>query len=110
MTKTGNLFDTHPNIYKDWVVGSFVEDPEFQSENFEFKFQRGKKGHIREPKPVINPDTNTLAILIYGKVRIKMINNDSVYLLAEGDYFKWEPDEPHEFEFLEDTLVITLRW
>ena len=110
--RPGKLFnDQHPNNYKDWVIGSFVKDSNFNSDDFEFKWQRGEKGHFREPKEVLNPDTTTLAILVHGKVRMKFINTDEEhYIENEGDYVIWSPDEPHEFEFMEATLVITLRW
>ena len=109
--RTGSLWRGHPNQYKDWVIGSFVKDEDFNSDSFEFKFQKGKKGEYREPKTVEDPDTKTLPILIYGGVRISFENGSrNVYLREEGDYVLFEPNEPHEFEFLEDTLIITLRW
>lgn len=110
--KTGKLFnDQHPNNYRDWVIGSFVHDTNFNSDDFEFKWQRGEKGLFREPKEVLNPSTSTLAVLVYGKVRMKFVNTDEEhYIENEGEYVIWSPDEPHEFEFMEDTLVITLRW
>ena len=109
--RTGKFFHTHANQYKDWVIGSFVDDPDFNSDHFEFKFQKGEKGHIRPPKESTEPNTKTLPILIYGGVRISFENGSrNVYLREEGDYVLFEPNEPHEFEFLEDTLIITLRW
>lgn len=107
---TGKLFDqAHPDLYKKWVIGGFVQDPKFNSDHFEFKFQEGEKGMIREPKAVINPDTNTLAILIHGELRLNFGESD-IILHERGDYAWWSPDEPHLFEYLEDSLVITLRW
>ena len=110
--RQGKIFnDKHPNLNRDWVIGDFIKDPMFQSEHFEFKFQHGDKGHFREPKEVLNPGCRTMCILIHGKVRIKFVESDSEYFIeSQGDYVIWEPDEPHEFEFLENTLVITLRW
>ena len=103
--------DNHPNDYKDWVIGSFVKNKTFNTDKFEFKFQRGATGTFRRPKEVLNPNTTTICILVYGKVRMKFINTDvEHYIENEGDYVIWSPDEPHEFEFMEDTLVITLRW
>jgi quercetin dioxygenase-like cupin family protein len=109
--RNGNFFKTHANQYKDWIIGPFVGDPDFNSEHFEFKFQKGKKGEARPPKSAPDPNTKTLPILIYGEIRIAFHNGtDNVYLREEGDYVLFEPNEPHEFEFLEDTLIITLRW
>ena len=107
---TGKLFDqAHPDLYKKWVIGGFVQDPKFNSDHFEFKFQEDKKGMIREPKPVLNPNTKNLAILINGKLRLNF-GGDDIVLHERGDYAWWSPDEPHLFEYVEDSLVITLRW
>ena len=113
---TGVIFEgEHKNLYKDWVIGTFVKhgDPHglFNTDKFEFKYQHGKKGQYRAPKQVMNVNTTTLAILMHGKVRIKFESFDKdYYMVNEGEYVVWTPDEPHEFEFLEDTLVLTLRW
>lgn len=108
--QTGKLFSgQHPNNYRDWVIGSFVDDPKFNNENFEFKFQQETKGLRREPKPVLNADVTTLAILIDGHLRMNFGREDK-YLHERGDYIWWSPDTPHLFEYLEDSLVITLRW
>ena len=110
MIKTGHLFDEqHPDLYKKWVVGGFVKDPDFKNDNFEFKFQNDKKGMCRQPKEVLNPDVTTLAILIDGHVRMNFGARNK-YLRERGDYIWWNPDVPHLFEYLEDSLVITLRW
>ena len=107
---TGKLFDgSHPDVYKKWVIGGFVQDPNFKSNHFEFKFQEDIKGTLRKPKKVLNPDTKTLAVLIYGHLKLSF-QSDDIYLTERGDYILWEPDVPHLFEYMEDSLVITLRW
>lgn len=112
MITTGTFFnDNHPNLNRDWVVGDFVKKQHFNTNKFEFKWQRGDKGQFRKPKPVINTDTTSLAVLACGAVRLKFMKTDEeLFLIDEGDYVMWTPDEPHEFEFLKDTLIITLRW
>lgn len=112
LIRTGKVFsDNHPNLNRDWVIGDFVKDPMFRNEHFEFKWQHGPKGTLRKPKEVLNPDCRTMCILIQGKIRIKYIESSSEHLIeSQGDYVIWEPDEPHEFEFMEDSFVITLRW
>ena len=108
--KTGRIFDEHhPDLYKKWVVGGFVKNPDFNNSNFEFKFQNDKKGMCRQPKTVMNPNVTTLAILIDGHVRMNF-GAQNKYLRERGDYIWWCPDVPHLFEYLEDSLVITLRW
>lgn len=110
MIKTGHLFDEHhPDLYKKWVVGGFVKNPDFNNNNFEFKFQQEAKGLRREPKPVVDTNTTSLAILIDGHVHMKFGEQDK-YMRERGDYIWWNPDVPHLFEYLEDSLVITLRW
>lgn len=110
MIKSGHLFDKHhPDLYKKWVIGSFVKNPEFQNNNFEFKFQADKKGVSRQPKDVLNPNVTSLAILIEGRILIKF-GDQNKYLHERGDYIWWSPDVPHLYESLEDSLVITLRW
>lgn len=110
MVKTGHLFDEqHPDLYKKWVIGSFIKNPDFQNDNFEFKFQENKKGVCRQAKNVLNQDVTTLAILIDGHVRMNFGDED-MFLQERGDYIWWSPDVPHLFEFLDDSLVITLRW
>lgn len=93
------------------MIGSFVQQPQFNTDQFEFKWQQGLKGTMREPKPVMRSNTNTMAILVHGHVRIKFMDTSQEHHMTHtGDYVQWTPDEPHEFEFLQDTLVITLRW
>lgn len=110
--KHGKLFDSkHPNKNRDWVVGNFIEDPLFNTSNCEFKWQRGEKGLFREAKNVLNVNVKTLAVLAYGKVRMKFINTNVEHIIdAEGEYIMWSSDEPHEVEFLEESLILTLRW
>jgi hypothetical protein len=107
--KAGHFFTTHPNNYKDWVVGSFIKEEEFCADNFELKFQRGEQGLLRKPKKALNENVHTLAIAVYGYIRMNFAEGD-IFMRQEGDYIYWNPDAPHEFEFLEDSLVITLRW
>lgn len=110
MIHTGKIFsETHPNNYRDWVIGKFVNDSKFNNANFEFKFQQESKGLLRKPKPVMNTNVTTFAILIDGHLRMNFGQEDK-YLKTRGDYIWWNPDVPHLFEYLEDSLVITLRW
>ena len=112
MTKirTGRLFsEEHPDLYGKWILGHFVKDPDFNTKNFEVKFQNDVKGMKRDPKPVIKPGTITLAVLVDGHVRLNFGDED-MFLKSRGDYIWWSPDTPHLFEYLEDSLVLTVRW
>ena len=109
--QTGKLFsDSHPNKNRDWVIGDFIANPVLQTDKFEFKWQSGEKGQYRQPKPVLRHDVTTMAILAYGHVRMRFTDGVDHHIKQQGDYVLWRPDDPHEFEFLQDTLVITLRW
>ena len=54
-------------------------------------------------------DVHKGAILIDGHVRMNF-GDQNKYLRERGDYIWWKPDVSHLFEYLEDSLVITLRW
>ena len=81
---TGHFFSTHKNKYKDWIIGSFVEDNKFNSKNFELKFQKEKKGLLRKPKKVLKKNTTTIAIIVYGKIRMNIGKKDFL-MEKEGD-------------------------
>ena len=111
IVRTGRLFHTHSNLYNDWVIGSFVKDPDFNSNDFEFKFQKGEKGLVLPLKDDSVPQVKTFPILMYGAVKVSFNNGcRHVFLRNEGDYVLFEPNEAHELEFLEDSLIVTLRW
>ena len=109
--RTGHLFNTHVNQYKDWVIGSFVKDLDFKSDCFEFKYQKAKKGEKSESKVSLEPNVKTLCILIYGEAILSFEGGTHlIYLRKEGDYAQYEPNEPHQVEFKEDSFILTLRW
>ena len=48
---------------------------------------------------------------MYGAAKVSFNNGcRAIFLRNEGDYILFEPNEPHELEFLEDSLIVTLRW
>lgn len=112
LLRTGRLFDNkHPDRNRGWVIGDYVEDPAFKSDKFQLKYQHQKAGDFREAKEVIDDQAQTLCILIHGECRAKFVETDQeVFLKRPGDYIRWGPDAPHEFEYLTDCLIITARW
>ena len=112
MVKSGHFFDdNHPDKNRGWVVGNYVEDPMFKSSDVQLKYQKRKAGDIAPAKQVLDVETNSLAILIYGDVVATFEGHESpVKMSKTGDYIKWSPDVPHEFKYIQDTLIITLRW
>ena len=112
LIRTGKLFsDTHPDKNRGWIVGDYIQDPAFKSNNVQIKYQEAKAGTFREAKEVQDPSTNSMAIMIYGHARAKFLEDGrDIILNSTGDYIRWSPDIPHEFEFYEDSLIITVRW
>lgn len=112
LLRTGHFFDdNHPDRNRGWVIGDYVDDPAFKSDNVQVKYQHQPAGTFRPAKDIPDTDTNTLAILIHGECRAKFVETDQeVFLKSPGDYIRWSPDTPHEFEYLTDCLIITVRW
>ena len=112
LLRYGHFFDDkHPDQNRGWVIGDYVDDPAFKSDDVQVKYQHQQAGDFREAKDIPDPDTHTLAILVHGKCRAKFVEQDQeIHLNTPGDYIRWSPDTPHEFEYLEDTLIITIRW
>ena len=112
LIRTGHLFDDkHPDRNRGWVIGDYVEDPAFKSDNVQVKYQEAKAGTFREAKEIQDSNTNSMAIMIHGHARAKFLEDGrDIILNNTGDYIRWSPDTPHEFEFYEDSLIITVRW
>ena len=112
LIRTGKFFnDKHPDKNRGWVIGDYVEDPAFKSDNVQVKYQHQSAGTFRPAKDIPDTETNTLAILIHGSCRAKFIEQDQeIHMSSPGDYIRWTPDMPHEFEYFQDTLIITVRW
>ena len=109
---TGRLFDDkHPDQNRGWVIGDYIKDPAFCTDKFQLKYQHQQAGDFREAKEVMNSEAHTLCILIHGECRARFVETDQeVFLRTPGEYIRWGPDVPHEFEYLTDCLIITVRW
>tara|TARA_B110000467_G_scaffold158259_1_gene174163 strand:- start:129 stop:476 length:348 start_codon:yes stop_codon:yes gene_type:complete len=112
LLRTGHLFDEkHPDQNRGWVIGDYINDPAFRTDKFQLKYQEAKAGTFREAKEIQDSNTNSMAIMIHGSCRAKFVETDQeVFLKIPGDYIRWGPDAPHEFEYLTDCLIITVRW
>ncbi len=100
----------HPER-KGWVVGSFITESLVRhADNCETKWVRHLKGEKKHGGTDLSPSVRTLVILISGKCQLHFPSNESVETLQSlGDYIVYEGME-HEFEALEDSLVVVVRW
>ena len=101
---------------KGWIIGSFIEDnPMFQSDEFEVKWAKHKKGYYKEGLKT-NFETKTVTIIIKGKFQINFTNKDDrleevIVLKKLGDYVAYDASKvDHTAEALEDSLLIVFRW
>lgn len=108
---TGNAAqEGQSNNNRGWFVGAFIEQKKLQANNdVEIKWGIHPKGERRYSKATEGKAT-TVSILIRGKYTLTFENGEKKELSTEGDYVMWSPLLPHEFEALEDSVVITIRW
>lgn len=109
------LNNEHPNR-KGWFIGSFIEDnPLFQSNEFEVKWAKHKKGYFKEGLKT-EFETKTVTILITGKFQINFINKiDGVKKIITleklGDYVAYDASKvDHTAEAIENSQLIVFRW
>ena len=105
----GNL--NQKAAFKSWFIGFFVKPKShwFHNQNFEVKWGKHKKGD-KGKGWVANKTAFSLAILIKGKVRMQFEGGKEVVLKNQGDYVGWAPGVYHDWEVLEDSVIITIRW
>jgi hypothetical protein len=118
MIKRGNISEISKS-YKDWFLGGFVGEHEFNtsnSKNFEIKWSKRNSGdfHPLKENIVSDPTCNSMAICVYGKFKYSFLDSGGEYqdyiLENEGDFVMWNPDINHTVSVLEDALVLTVRW
>jgi hypothetical protein len=80
---------------------------------FELKWGRHPRGEYH-PKFVPSKEcVRSISILIHGRMRLMFergAERQTVILQTEGDFVLWQPGVSHNSEFLEDTLVLTIKW
>ncbi len=100
--------------HNGWFLGSFITDARFNTSDvssFETKWSVREKGSTHtSDKPVDPSDTSSsLVVLIKGFIRQTM--NGEVYILDQpGAYLFYSPNQPHSVEFMEDSVLLTIRW
>jgi len=111
--KTGNFNDDIIGTpeRRGWVMGHFIETQSLlHSTDVEIKWGVHKKGE-KTSTPRANIQAKSLAILLHGKVSICFTESaETVILEKEGDFVLYDFGVFHNYEFLEDTTVITIRW
>ncbi len=110
--KTGNAsFDGIDR--KGWFIGHFIEgDPLRQSDDVELKWAHHRKGETNGTFAA-NRTATTISILIHGRFRVTFrtdMDTDDVLLEKQGDYALWPPLMEHDWEALEDCVILTVRW
>ncbi len=111
--KKGNFNEASVKI-GPWVAGlgrlNKEIEPYLQNENVGLKWSKVKKGE-KKTVPTANSSSKTLGILIYGKTTIEFPEvGESVTLSEEGDYIFLPEHTKHMYEFLEDSLMVSIRW
>jgi hypothetical protein len=97
-----------------WVIGHMIQDnnPRHTSV-FELKWGRHTKGEKYLDFVPSKEGVTCISILIRGMMRLvfeRGTETQTVTLQTEGDFVLWQPDVCHNSEFLEDTLVLTIKW
>jgi hypothetical protein len=111
MILRGNLENEkiiHPER-RGWFLGWFIDKPkEFNHDDFELRWGVHKKGERKETL-VVNSLASTITILISGKVKW-ILDNEEHTLNTLGDFIFWSAGVKHEYVVLEDCVTITIRW
>ncbi len=97
-----------------WIMGLGSLNPKiapyFQNQNFGLKWSKVKKG---EKKGIStgNRLSKTIGILVYGKFSVTFPeSHETMILEKEGDYVYLPENTKHTYEFLEDSLMMSVRW
>lgn len=108
---SGNLNNQDNSKTRGWFIGHFIKEPyQLRSDKFEAKWGMHSKGEgsvIGE----YNETAKTLGLLVQGKVKFNFPPSGKEIILKNvGDYVFYDARVPHKCEFLEDSIVLTLRW
>lgn len=101
--------------YKFWIIGQMIDEYSPRHTGaFEVKWGTHLKGeNYPELLPQKEGVTAAISILISGKMRLQFKNGtetQDVILETQGDFALWEQGVSHNSAFLEDTLVLTIKW
>ena len=108
----GNAF-TLGEEHRGWILGHFMSEgqeqhPELTTDKFEVRFSKHTKGDRREGD--LAPDGFTVTILLHGRFIQRFPDeNREVIQEKEGDFVYYGPRVKHNWEALEDSVMITFR-
>lgn len=95
---------------KKWFIGHFMDEGPLKTENFELKWGKHKKGE-KDTGGTEYKKAKTVGILIYGKFKFDFPSgNKTITLSKEGDYCFYDSGIAHNWEVLEDCLILSIRW
>lgn len=93
---------------RGWLVGQFIDDPEFKDENIEIYYKTFPVGNI-EDKLHYHPEGKEYMIVLAGKARFRV--SDELLTLQEGDYIAIPSDTPDQIvDVLEEFTIIGVRY
>lgn len=97
---------------RGWFVGDFWQDlslvnPLQQQSKIEIKYVRHGAGEKRSEWSV-SKDRYCLGLVLSGKMKFTFKTQTKI--LKNQEYFISSPGEPHQWEVLEDTLVLSIKW
>lgn len=93
---------------RGWLVGQFMEEPEFKDQNIEIYYKTFPAGD-RSDKLHYHPEGKEYMIVLKGKVRFRM--GDEVILLEEGDYITIPGGTADQIvEVIEELTVVGVRY
>ncbi len=100
--------------YGYWVIGQMIQENNPRHTSlFELKWGRHLRGEKYPDFVPSKEGVRGISILIHGRMRLMFkrgTETQTVILQTEGDFVLWQPDVSHNSEFLEDTLVLTIKW
>ncbi|WP_410644251.1 signal peptidase I [Amycolatopsis sp. lyj-346] len=110
---TGNADFFIDSPVRGWFVGSFLECAAGlrKTRKVEVKWSSHSSGDRRVQLSPGSGSTS-LAILVSGKFSFEFPGEepDKIVLTRQGDYVVYGPSVAHNWEALEDSVVITVRW
>lgn len=93
---------------RGWLVGQFMDDPEFKDENVEIYYKTFPKGDIGDQLHY-HPHGREYMIVLGGKVQFRI--DDEIVILEEGDYIAIPNNTPDQIvEVLEELTIIGVRY
>jgi hypothetical protein len=95
-----------------WFIGRFIDTDAYrQTHDVEVKWGRHNKGECHPF--AANKTARTMSVLISGTMRLRFRRGEELHVVTlkdPGDFAVWLPCLDHDSEFLEECVVLTVRW